>query len=158
RDVNACADSTFSGKESYCIGRNANACAGSTFSGKESYCQGERAYACAGSTFSGERSYCLGQYDHSCTGTIIQAGAFCAAVYSGSCDGALYGPDPTGTNQGMGSCQDSYGYGYCPTGVPIMGSWNSTNGSFDITGWKGNCCNPAYMVSGECPAGIAICS
>ena len=135
-------------------GNAAYACAGSTFSAEQSYCEGWAANGCAGSTFSGKGSYCFGYKADGCTGAIIQAGAYCDAYTANSCDGALYGPDPTGTNQGMGACRDDWGN--CPSGVPLRGDWK--DGYYDITGWKGNCCNPAYMVSGECPAGIAICS
>ena len=151
-----CVDSTFSGFSSECYGKAANVCAGSTFSGKESHCYGYANNGCAGTTFSGEKSYCLGREANGCAGTTIQAGAYCHVWGSGGCDGAKYGEDPTGVRKGIGSCDD--GQASCPTGVPLRGNWNPTNGSYDISGWKGNCCNPAYMVSGECPSGIAVCS
>ena len=139
-----------------CRGTSAYVCAGSTFSGKESRCYGNVANGCAGSTFSGEKSHCSGDATNACAGSTFQAGSYCEASKSGGCNGVKYGADPTGQRKGIGSCYN--GYGYCPNGVPIRGKWNAFNGSYDINGWKGDCCNPAYMVSGECPSGIAVCS
>ena len=151
-----CADSTFSGQDSFCAGNVANGCTGSIFNGQSATCYGYTANGCANTIFTGRRSHCNGYVDNLCTGAIIQAGASCVSKTAHACDGVLYGVDPTGTNQGMGSCWEYAGE--CPIGVPLTGNWNESNGSYDINGWKGDCCNPAYMVSGVCPADIAVCS
>ncbi len=152
-----CVNSTFSGTQSTCIGDAANGCSGSSFNGEAASCSGNVSNGCAGATFSGKQAFCKGYTSHGCAGAIIQGGAFCSGFSSGGCYGAKYGVDPSDKNKGMGSCWDG-GYG-CPVGVPLTTpqSWNATSGSYDIIGWKGNCCNPTYMVSGECPADIAVC-
>ncbi len=154
--TNGCANSTFSGEYSRCEGYKENGCANSTFSGETSSCTGYVANACAGSIFRGQRSRCDGgSKAYGCAGAIIQAGAFCRATVANGCDGAKYGEDSTGTNKGMGSCFGDY----CPNGVPTTDlSWNDYSHSYNVTGWKGNCCNPAYMDSGKCPAGITVCA
>ena len=154
----ACSGSTFSGKRGLCVGAAANGCAGTTFSGDLSGCTANSAYGCGSTIVGGYKSFCGGNVANGCAGAKIQAGAYCQAHTSGGCDGALYGAHPDKDSSLIGSCYDAYGR--CPTGVPIFTSWNwnDTTQSYDISGWKGNCCNPAYMVSGECPSGIAICS
>ena len=120
-------------------------------------CNATQENGCAGSTFSGEMSLCWGDAANACADTTIQAGAACFASSPGGCDGAKYGADPTGQRKGIGSCWDYQGN--CPTGVPLVGDyWSNNTGSYVIKGWKGNCCNPAYMVSGECPSGVDVCS
>ena len=149
-----CAGSTFSGDYTWCYGDATDGCAGSTYSGVYANCQALKTNACGDSIFNGQQSRCIGQFANGCAGSSFLAGSYCQASARYGCDGVKYGEDPTGQRTGMGVCYD--GNNYCPNGSPIMGSWNETNQSYDYT-WKGNCCNPAYMVSGVCPSGIAVC-
>ena len=153
-NTNGCAGITFSGELSRC----SSSCTGSIFNGERSYCMGSTPYACAETIVSGNGSKCKGSGANACAGAEIQAGAYCVPEKANGCDGALYGPHPNKDPSLMGSCQDFSNN--CPKGVPLTNpdkNWNETTQAYDITGWKGNCCNPAYMVSGQCPSDIAIC-
>ena len=154
--ANGCAGATITGNSSKCMGNVANGCADVTINGIYSSCYGEVANGCADATITGNYNSCDGNVANGCAGAEIQAGSVCNARTANGCDGALYGAHPDKDPSVLGSCSDYYAN--CPTGVPLQGNWNSTTQAFDISGWKGDCCNPAYMVSGECPSGIAICS
>ena len=146
-----CGDSIFSGYKSNCNGDIANGCTGSIFSGSQSGCYGGITYGCAGATFSGDFARCIGEAPRGCADSSFQAGAFCYPTTSGGCNGVLYGAHPDKDSSLLGSCYDNDGH--CPNGVPIRGSWNSTNGSYNIESWKGGYCDPKAMASGKCPAG-----
>ena len=152
----ACAGAAFIAFQSRCTANTANACSGSTFTGDYSSCYSSVANGCSGTVLSGLTSYCDAAGANACAGAEIQAGAQCSPYYADSCNGALYGAHPDKDPSLIGSCNDYRGY--CPTGVPVSGPWNSTTHSYDISGWKGNCCNPKYMVSGTCPSDIPVCS
>ena len=153
----ACTGSTFTGMTSVCRGNVTNGCANITFSEDGVDCYGTAANGCAGSVFSGKESRCIAYADNGCAGTEIQAGTYCLSDTAHGCDGAKYGANPDKDPNLIGSCSGGVYGGKCPTGVPLTGDWNDSTGSYDISGWKGDCCNPAYMVSGTCPSGIAVC-
>ena len=141
---------------SRCVADSAYACAGATFTGGYARCYGNKANACAGSIVKGWDSSCTATVTDGCKGAIILAGSYCSANTTGGCNGALYGAHPDKDPTIIGSCYD-YSGDACPVGVPLMNvsDWNGSY--YGISGWKGNCCNPAYMVSGVCPDGIAVC-
>ena len=160
RVENGCADSVFNYTWTNCAAYAENACKGSVITGFQSYCYGYAERGCSGTTVRGSKAACRGKEPNGCTGVILQAGAYCNPEVAGGCNGALYGTNPsyTGANANLlASCDDTNGY--CPRGVPVTDtSWDAKSKIYNITGWKDDCCNPAYMVSGVCPSDVTICS
>ena len=137
-----------------CSGENLT-CTNSIFSGEKSYCMAGERGGCAGSIFNGDKAYCSGSAQRACAGAIIQAGAYCNPYNAGGCDGALYGINSEKDSASLGCCDHST---RCPRGSPVCTYYASTGERIHEGRWQGNCCNPAYMASGECPEGVNVCS
>ena len=154
-----CQQGTYT-NQAQCIGSTRDACYGSSFN-NQSVCIATGPAAChmatyrngsrligdsftAGWTSSFYNSSCEGNADSACMTSTFRENSICYANKKKACKDSSY--DSTSFCTGD----------HCPTGTP-KGTWNDAKNTYELNGWNGECCNPAYMTSGTCPANATLC-
>jgi len=132
---------------STCISEVSGGCWGAASHTNHSACIGSNSQTCGGGKTFLDHSYCESNSTGSCYNNNFKDHSYCAANVSGACRTNKYDSTSFCTSEND----------YCPTGTP-KGTWNDTTQTYELDGWNGNCCNPAYMTSDTCPSNAPVCS
>ena len=142
RSADSCRASQYKNGSS-CTGGN-HSCYSSNYTDR-SYCS-VTGNGCFNSTFT-RHSYCEGKGSSSCASNTFTEHSYCYATVTNSCKNGKY--------DGTSFCASEQNF--CPAGTP-KGTWNAGKEMYEVNGWNGDCCNPAYMTDGVCPTGATVCS